>query len=136
METVNLVNTIAKVATSKASNVAVSKDSVIAQNVSLQPEMGESLPENEAKVSQAEAQKKVEETVSDLNDFVQNIRRGIQFSVHENTGRSIITVTDKDTGDVIRSFPSEDVLAMAAYLAENKVQAEDAARGLLVNESA
>ena len=48
METVNLVNTIAKVATSKASNVAVSKDSVIAQNVSLQPEMGESLPENEA----------------------------------------------------------------------------------------
>ena len=80
--------------------------------------------------------KKVEETVSDLNDFVQNIRRGIQFSVHENTGRSIITVTDKDTGDVIRSFPSEDVLAMAAYLAENKVQAEDAARGLLVNESA
>ena len=49
METVNLVNTIAKVATSKASNVAVSKDSVIAQNVSLQPEMGESLPENEAK---------------------------------------------------------------------------------------
>jgi flagellar protein FlaG len=56
--------------------------------------------------------------------------------VHEDTGRSIITVTDKDSGDVIRSFPSEDVLAMAAYLAENKAQAEDAARGLLVNESA
>jgi len=136
METVNLVNTIAKAATSKASNVAVSKDSVIAQDVSLQPVVGESLPEKEAKVSQPAAQKKVEDTVSDLNSFVQNIQRGIQFSVHEDTGRSIITVTDKDTGDVIRSFPSEDVLAMASYLAENKAQSDDAARGLLVNESA
>ena len=136
METVNLVNTIAKAATSKASNVAVSKDSVIAQNVGLRSEVGESLPENEAMISQPEVHEKVEKTVSDLNNFVQNIQRGIQFSVHEDTGRSIITVTDKDSGDVIRSFPSEDVLAMAAYLAENKAQAEDAARGLLVNESA
>jgi len=135
METFNLVNSALKVATPKASNVAVSTDSVIAQNVSNQPDVGESLPQ-EVKDSQPSVQQKIEDTVSDLNSFVQNIQRGIQFSVQEETGRSVVTVTDRDSGDVIRSFPSEDVLAMAAYLAENKAQSEDVARGMLVNESA
>ena len=96
---------------------------------------GQALPE-EVSGSQSSATQKIEETVSDLNSFVQNVQRSIQFSVHDDTGRSVITVTDKESGDVIRTFPSEDVLAMAAYLAENKAQSEDAARGLLVNESA
>lgn len=135
METINLVNTIAKVATSKASNVAVSKDSVIAEEVSIQSKNGQSLPEA-VKDSQSVFLEKIEDTVSELNSFVQNIQRGIQFSVHDETGQSVITVTDKESGDVIRSFPSEEVLAMAAYLAENKAQSDDAARGLLVNESA
>jgi len=135
METVNLVNTIARMATSKASNVAVSTDNAIAEKTSIQPAAGQILPEV-AKENESSVSEKIEETVSDLNSFVQNIQRGIQFSVHEDTGRSIITVTDKDSGDVIRSFPSEEVLAVAAYLAENKAQSEDAARGLLVNESA
>lgn len=135
METVNLVNAMAKAVTSKASNVAVSKDSVIAEEVSDQSKTGQPLPE-EAKGSQLVLSSKIEKSVSELNSFVQNVQRGIQFSVHEDTGRSIITVTDKDSGDVIRSFPSEDVLAVAAYLAEKKAQSDDAARGLLVNESA
>jgi flagellar protein FlaG len=79
---------------------------------------------------------KVKQTVSELNSFVQNIQRSIQFSVHDETGQSVITVTDKDSGDVIRSFPSEKVLEIAAYLAENKAQADDSVRGLLVNDSA
>jgi len=135
METLSVVNTTVKAATSTASNVAVSTDSVIADKLSNQPVVGQALPE-EVKNSQSSVAQQIEETVSDLNSFVQNVQRGIQFSVHEDTGRSIITVTDKDSGDVIRTFPSEDVLAMAAYLAENKAQSEDAARGMLVNESA
>mgnify|MGYP003384680051 CR=1 FL=1 len=135
METLNLVSSAAKAVTSKASNVTVSTDSVIAQKVSNQSMGGQALPE-EVSGSQSSATQKIEETVSDLNSFVQNVQRSIQFSVHDDTGRSVITVTDKESGDVIRTFPSEDVLAMAAYLAENKAQSEDAARGLLVNESA
>ncbi|AGS39396.1 flagellar protein FlaG [Cycloclasticus zancles] len=135
METLNLVSSAPKAVTSKASNVTVSTDSVIAQKVSNQSMGGQALPE-EVSGSQSSAAQKIEETVSDLNSFVQNVQRSIQFSVHDDTGRSVITVTDKESGDVIRNFPSEDVLAMAAYLAENKAQSEDAARGLLVNESA
>lgn len=135
METLSLISSTVRAETPKASNVAVSTDSVITQKERNQPVDGQALPE-EVKNSQPSVAEQIEETVSDLNSFVQNVQRGIQFSVQEDTGRSIITVTDKDTGDVIRTFPSEDVLAMAAYLAENKAQSEDAARGLLVNESA
>ncbi|MBV1913716.1 MAG: flagellar protein FlaG [Cycloclasticus sp.] len=135
METLNLVNLTAKAATPAASNVAVSTDRVIAQKFNNQPDVGQTLPE-EAKESQPSLVQKIEESVSDLNSFVQNVQRGIQFSVQEETGRSIITVTDKESGDVIRTFPSEDVLAMAAYLAENKAQSEEVARGLLVNSNA
>jgi flagellar protein FlaG len=135
METLNLVNLTAKAATPAASNVAVSTDRVIAQKFNNQPDVGQTVPE-EAKESQPSLVQKIEESVSDLNSFVQNVQRGIQFSVQEETGRSIITVTDKESGDVIRTFPSEDVLAMAAYLAENKAQSEEVARGLLVNSNA
>lgn len=135
METVNLVNTITRATQPKGSNVAVSNDPAIAE-AGIKPSAGGQVLPEQSKENQQKMSERIEETVSELNSFVQNIQRGIQFSVHEDTGRSIVTVTDSETGDVIRSFPSEQVLAVASYLAENKAQAEDAARGLLVNESA
>jgi len=42
---------------------------------------------------------------------VQN--RNLTFSVDENTDRSVVTVLDANSGDVIRQIPSEDVLALA-----------------------
>ena len=145
METSNLVNTMVKAATPKALNATASTDRVnaskavadkaVADKAAVASLSGSVLPQ-EGVTEQSSAANKVQQTVSDLNSFVQNIQRGIQFSVHEETGHSIITVTDKDTGDVIRTFPSEQALEIAAYLAENKAQADDSVRGLLVNESA
>lgn len=135
METINLLNTLVKAGTPRASNVAVSEKVIKSEVTTTAALSGNNLPELVDSQNTLES-KKVEQTVSELNSFVQNVQRGIQFSVHEDTGHSIITVTDKESGDVIRSFPSEKVLEMAAYLAENKAQADDAMRGLLVNDSA
>lgn len=139
-QSINSVNTIPKVVTPNVSNVAVSTEKVIAQKVELkaantvlQPETGYVVPE-ELKSGQAQVAQIIEDKVSELNDFVQNIQRGIQFSVHDETGRSIVTVTDKESGEVIRSFPSEQVLAIAAHIAESKAQSEDVV-GLLFSES-
>lgn len=74
--------------------------------------------------------------MSDLNKFVQSIQRGIQFSVHEETGRSIITVTDRETGEEIRKFPSEEALAIADYIAETRAQVSDVSKGIVFNQSA
>ena len=70
----------------------------------------------------------VKEAVSRLNNYVQNLRRDLQFRVDENSDRVIVTVVDSESGEVIRQIPSEEVLAVAQNLQQ--------AHGLLVNERA
>ena len=60
----------------------------------------------------------VRNAVQDLNDFAQEIQTNLKFSVDEGSGRSVITVTDKQTGDVIRQIPAKEVLAVANLLRE------------------
>lgn len=55
----------------------------------------------------------VSNAVKNLNDAVQNIRRELEFSVDEDSGRTIIKVVDSVTGDVIRQLPPEELLAAA-----------------------
>lgn len=42
----------------------------------------------------------------------------LNFSVHEETERIVVRITDQDTGDVIREIPSEEFLNLAARLQE------------------
>ena len=42
----------------------------------------------------------------------------LEFRVDESTGRGIITVLDSKTGEIIRSLPSEESLAIMRYIAE------------------
>ncbi len=56
------------------------------------------------------------EVVSDLNEFVQTLRRELQFSVDEDTGRSVVTVLNKETDEIVRQIPSEEVLAISSFL--------------------
>lgn len=71
----------------------------------------------------------VKQAVSRLNEFVQNLRRDLQFRVDEDVNRVIVTVVESDSGKVIRQIPSEEVLAVAKSL-------EQAQQGLLLNEQA
>lgn len=68
--------------------------------------------------------------VSDISDYVQNISRELQFQIDDNVGSTVITVTDRETGDIIRQIPQEEVVRLARYIAEN---APDPVTGLLVN---
>ena len=43
---------------------------------------------------------------------------GLSFSKHDDTGRTIVKVINKDTDELIREIPSEQVLDMAAKLDE------------------
>ena len=56
--------------------------------------------------------------VSDINDHIQNVQRSIQFTVDEASSKDIVTVLDKETKEIIRQFPSDEVLAFARRLAE------------------
>ena len=80
-----------------------------------------------------QSQALAQETLRRLNDLAQT---SIAFSQHEETGRTVITVSDKNTGEEIRTIPSEDFLALSAHLEEVLDSAEGLKPGLLVSSQA
>jgi flagellar protein FlaG len=68
-----------------------------------------------------EAQRaELDDAVSQLNDFVQNVQRDLQFEVDNEMGQTIVKVVDQQTQEVIRQIPDE----VAMRLAENLQQDE------------
>ena len=61
---------------------------------------------------------KLETAVSDIQDFVQTVRRDINFALDDDSGRMVINVTEASSGDVIRQIPSEEALRLAENLTE------------------
>ena len=60
----------------------------------------------------------VAETVEALNSVMQQMQRGISFQVDDQSGRSVIQVIDRDSGDVIKQMPSEDLLKLINHMQE------------------
>ena len=54
--------------------------------------------------------------VASLNDYAQSVKRDLQFSMDEASGRTVITVKDSETEEIIRQIPPESALALASYL--------------------
>ncbi|EMP55923.1 flagellar protein FlaG protein [Marinobacter santoriniensis NKSG1] len=70
---------------------------------------------------QADAEKEqLDQAVSQLNDYVQNVQRDLQFEVDNERGQTIVRVVDQQTQEVIRQIPDE----VALRLAENLQQEE------------
>ena len=68
-----------------------------------------------------EAQREqLDDAVSQLNDFVQNVQRDLQFEVNDDFGETIVRVVDQSTQEIIRQIPNE----VAMRLAENLQQDE------------
>jgi flagellar protein FlaG len=43
---------------------------------------------------------------------------GLEFSMHEESGRTMIKVVEKDTGDLIKQIPPEEVLELIARMGD------------------
>ena len=59
----------------------------------------------------------VKDAVERIRNFVTDVRRELQFSVDEDSGRTIITVIDSDSGKIIRQIPPEEILEIARSVA-------------------
>lgn len=57
--------------------------------------------------------KDLEQALSNLNDYTQNINRELNFSIDEATNRTVIKVIDPESEKVIREIPSKEILAIA-----------------------
>lgn len=81
-------------------------------------------------VSSATMQEQVKSAVDKLNQVVQSMPHGsnVEFTVDKETNSNVIKVIDKVTDEVIRQFPSEEVLSI--------VKALDKLHGMLIREKA
>jgi len=64
------------------------------------------------------SREQIEDAVATIQEFVQSVRRSINFAVDDGSGRVVVKVTDAGSGDVIRQIPSEEALKLAENLSE------------------
>lgn len=60
----------------------------------------------------------LEKMAQQLQDFMGEMNRSLQFQVDEDSGRDVIKVVDKNSGELIKQYPSEEVLSLVAKLSE------------------
>lgn len=85
-------------------------------------------------------EEKLQGVVTDLNSSIQGVQRNLAFSVDDNSGEIVISVTDKQSGEIVRQIPSEEALELAKKLHElsqaGGSKDTGSAEGLLVKTSA
>ena len=80
----------------------------------------------------------IEAAVREINAFVQNIQRDLSFNMDEVSGRTVIKVIDRDSGDTVRQIPSEEVLEIARSIRDvrdSTVGGEITPTGLLFSKN-
>ncbi|WP_460117166.1 flagellar protein FlaG [Pseudomonas sp. S2_C03] len=61
-------------------------------------------------------QDKLKTAVQEIEKFVQSIKRNLEFSIDEPSGKVVVKVIASDSGEVIRQIPNEEVLKLANSL--------------------
>ena len=90
----------------------------VAENPGQQPQT------NTKAASAVEAKSKGDETehgqlraaVQEIEKFVQSVKRNLEFSIDETSGKVVVKVIASGSGEVIRQIPSEEVLKLANSL--------------------
>ena len=67
-----------------------------------------------------EGQENVTEAVTRLNDYVQSVQRDLQFQLDDTSGKTIVTVIDTQTSEVVRQIPDEVALKLAQDLQQDE----------------
>ena len=75
--------------------------------------------------SREQIKQAVEEMRKSLSQTAAN---NLQFSIDDETGQTIVRVTDQQTGELIRQIPSEELVALAKSL--------DRMQGMLLRQQA
>ena len=78
---------------------------------------GNLLPKSKDQLS--DSAEKLDKAISRINEFVQNIQRDLQFSIDDESGKTVIKVIDSESKEVIRQIPEEVLLEVARSIEES-----------------
>ncbi|MCC9661890.1 flagellar protein FlaG [Pseudoalteromonas sp. MB41] len=95
------------------------EESTKAENT-LQQQQAERSVQAEQKTAEKDelGREQLEKMAQQLQDFMGEMNRSLQFQVDEESGRDVIKVVDKNSGELIKQYPSEEVLSLVAKLSE------------------
>ena len=114
----------------------MSDDGMTVKSLVAQPQKGSSQPVQSVRAQPPAEQKPepkapvvdIEAVARQLESFLKNVSRSLEFHVDESSGRMVCSVRDAQTGDLIRQIPNEEVLRMAELAHDETI--------VLVNERA
>ncbi|TWD49869.1 flagellar protein FlaG [Pseudomonas sp. SJZ131] len=59
---------------------------------------------------------KLKTAVQEIEKFVQSVKRNLEFSIDETSGKVIVKVIASESGEVIRQIPSAEAMKLAESL--------------------
>jgi flagellar protein FlaG len=68
-------------------------------------------PTETASTSQP-TREQLDQAIGEVKKALAPVARNLQFSIDNETGRSVVKVVDATTNEIIRQFPSEELLAI------------------------
>lgn len=71
--------------------------------------------------SQRIAAPSVEEIAGRIESYLKGVNRALEFRVDAASGRTVVTVRDAESGDLIRQIPNEEVLRFAQLAEEQTI---------------
>ena len=71
------------------------------------------LPKSDVKVSSQDLKEAAETAMKDIQHFISSQASSVRISKDETSGHMIVQLVDPDTGEVIRTLPSEELLRLA-----------------------
>ncbi|MPY24911.1 flagellar protein FlaG [Shewanella psychropiezotolerans] len=63
-------------------------------------------------------EEELQNLVEDLSSMMSVMRKGLAFKIDEDSGTSVVSVMDIESGDLIRQIPNEEALKLARKLTE------------------
>ncbi len=70
--------------------------------------------------NQEQNDKQLEGAVTKLNDYIQNVQRDLEFQTDDSSGKTVITVVDRQTAEVVRQIPGDVALRLAQDLQQDE----------------
>ncbi|APS44953.1 flaG family protein [Piscirickettsia salmonis] len=85
-------------------------------------------------VTEVQSRARIEQAIADINQFIQPIHgQKVSFELRDDVDEAVAFVQDKETGEVIRQVPSEEVLKIHAQIKALREQGDESALSLLAN---
>ncbi len=109
-ESTNRAPSISKISTAGSPTIPQSKKVITESS----PRVGNSIITKNQRTEVG--QKEVQDQIEQIQQFNQKINRTLQFEVDSELGVTIVRVIDKETEELIRQFPPEELLNLSRRL--------------------